>query len=177
MDECIPKILPGSEQPILIFICYNKYMKKIIISIVVVVVVFIGYWLISPLWRVRHVEEAAPIVLQHNDVVTTSESTLNMPSGTFVNGVHDVSGKVRVINTGTDKVLRFENFKTLNGPDLHIYLATDNAAQDYVEVGLIKGTEGNINYNIPSGVDLTKYNHVLVWCKTFKVLFGSAELK
>ena len=34
----------------------------------------------------------------------------------------------------------------------------------------------NQNYNIPSEIDLTKYNTVLIWCRPFSVLFSSAEL-
>ena len=153
-------------------------MKKILMALILVVILVVAYWLISPLWRVAHVDEAAPSVMKQNDkTTTTSESTSPMTLGTFVNGVHDVSGTVRVIDTGTEKVLRFENFKTLNGPDLYIYLATENSAKDIINLGAIKGTEGNINYSIPQGTDLNKYSHVLVWCKTFSVLFGSAELK
>ena len=153
-------------------------MKKILMALILVVILVVAYWLISPLWRVAHVDEAAPSVMKQNDkTTTTSESTSPMTLGTFVNGVHDVSGTVRVIDTGTEKVLRFENFKTLNGPDLYIYLATENSAKDIINLGAIKGTEGNINYSIPQGTDLNKYSHVLIWCKTFSVLFGSVELR
>ncbi|MFL6325371.1 MAG: DM13 domain-containing protein [Nitrososphaeraceae archaeon] len=30
---------------------------------------------------------------------------------------------------------------------------------------------------MPVGIDLTKYNIALIWCKDFSVLFGSAQLK
>lgn len=166
-------------------------MKKIIIIVVLVIVIPLAYWLLSPLWRVVHVDEAVPISTTDTNVVgtapadtNTGSNTTTQPSnntvslsGTFVNGVHDVSGTVRVIDTGTEKILRFENFKTLNGPDLHIYLSADNTNRDFIEISKIKATEGNINYTIPSNVDLAKYNHVLVWCETFRVLFGSAALK
>jgi len=72
--------------------------------------------------------------------------------------------------------VRFENFKSTNGPDLFVYLATDDQASDFVDLGRLKGNVGNQNYEIPEGVDLSKYNKVLVWCKAFSVLFGSAEL-
>jgi electron transfer DM13 len=74
------------------------------------------------------------------------------------------------------KYLRLENFKSTNGPDLHVYLATDEKASDYVILGKLKANIGNQNYEIPDGVDLAKYHEVLIWCKQFSVLFGSAEL-
>jgi hypothetical protein len=73
-------------------------------------------------------------------------------------------------------VLRVENLKVTNGPDLYVYLATDTGSSEFVDLGRLKGNIGNQNYVIPDGTDLTKYNTVLIWCKLFSVLFGSAEL-
>jgi hypothetical protein len=73
-------------------------------------------------------------------------------------------------------VLRLEEFKSTNGPDLYVYLSTDKQASDFVSLGRLKANIGNQNYDIPSGTDLSKYDTVLVWCKQFSVLFGSAEL-
>jgi hypothetical protein len=54
-------------------------------------------------------------------------------------------------------------------------LATDRSASDYIDLGKIKATKGNVNYGIPSDVDLEKYDTVLVWCVPFEVLFSYAE--
>ncbi len=56
-----------------------------------------------------------------------------------------------------------------------MYISTDKKASDSVNVGRLKGNIGHQNYEIPQ-VDLSKYNMVLIWCKAFSVLFGSAEL-
>ena len=154
-------------------------MKKIFIIVLVVIVVVIAYWLISPIWRVTRVDEIAPVskqTISTNDSINKTKSISEI-SGTFVNGAHDVSGIAKILDTEQGKILRFENFKTINGPDLFIYLATDTTAKEYVNIGAIKGTEGNINYTLPADIDLKKYNHVLVWCRAFSVLFGEALLK
>ena len=96
--------------------------------------------------------------------------------GIFKNGAHDVSGQVKVLETTPNKTLRFENFSTINGPDLYVYLATDEKATDFINLGKNKATQGDINYSIPSGTDLSKYKFVLIWCKSFSVNFGSALL-
>jgi len=118
----------------------------------------------------------------------TSESTSNDSStidgksmtGTFVgagDGIHNAEGVAKVITLQDgNRVLRLENLKATNGPDLYVYLATDKGASDFVDLGRLKGNIGNQNYNIPQGTDLTKYNTVLIWCKSFSVLFGSAIL-
>ena len=64
----------------------------------------------------------------------------------------------------------------MNGPDLHIYLSADLDAKDYVDLGAIKATKGNVNYDVPAATDTEKYRYVLVWCEPFRVLFGYAEL-
>ena len=101
-------------------------------------------------------------------------------AGTFVgigDGVHDAKGDARTIPLkDASTVLRLENFKATNGPDLYVYLSADEGASDFVNLGKLKASSGNHNYVIPDDTDLDKYNKVLVWCKAFSVLFGSAEL-
>jgi len=105
-------------------------------------------------------------------------STTN--SGAFVgvnDGIHNAEGQVVVFHLGdSSSILRLEDFKSTNGPDLYVYLSTDKAASDFVNLGRLKGNMGNQNYEIPQGTDLEKYDNVLIWCRAFSVLFGSAEI-
>ena len=102
-------------------------------------------------------------------------------SGMFVgvnDGIHNAEGLAKVIPIDdASMILRLEDFKATNGPDLYVYLSTDNSASDFVNLGRLRGNIGNQNYDIPEGTDLSRYDTVLVWCKAFSVLFGSAELK
>jgi hypothetical protein len=101
--------------------------------------------------------------------------------GSFVDGdkYHKTSGNAIIISdtSSSTKYLRLEDFKTTNGPDLYVYLATDTKATDFVNLGVLKGNVGNQNYEIPKNTDLTKYSEVLIWCEDFSVLFGSANLE
>ena len=101
-------------------------------------------------------------------------------SGKFIgvgDGIHDAQGDTYTIplEDGSN-VLRLENFQSTNGPDLYVYLSTDDNASEFVNLGELKANKGNQNYEIPDNTDLDKYNKVLIWCKAFGVLFGSAEL-
>jgi hypothetical protein len=111
---------------------------------------------------------------------TKTESQIMTMSGTFVgvgDGIHDAQGSALVIPLDSGQsILRLEDFRSTNGPDLYVYLATDSGATDYVSLGRLKANIGNQNYDIPEGTDLSKYDTVLIWCKQFSVLFGSAEL-
>jgi hypothetical protein len=108
------------------------------------------------------------------------EQTTSMLSGQFRgpdDGRHDAEGIAKEISLEDGRrYIRLENFKVTNGPDLFVYLATDKTSSDFVELGRLKANNGNQNYMIPQGTDLSKYDTVLIWCKTFSVLFGSAEL-
>ncbi|MYJ37036.1 MAG: DM13 domain-containing protein, partial [Acidimicrobiaceae bacterium] len=81
------------------------------------------------------------------------------------------------------RFLRFEDFRTDNGPDLNVYLSaapTDAPAgqfdDDFVDLGDLKGNVGSQNYEIPAGLDLDHYSTVAIWCVRFGVVFGVAEL-
>jgi len=115
------------------------------------------------------------------DEETMMEETIPMSyAGAFIgvgDGIHDAQGNAYTIpiEDGSN-VLRLENFQSTNGPDLFVYLSTDDNASDFINLGKLKANKGNQNYDIPERTDLQKYNKVLIWCKTFSVLFGSAEL-
>jgi hypothetical protein len=89
---------------------------------------------------------------------------------------HPASGYVRVVSEGEARYLRYEDFSTINGPDLVVYLAKDLEAKEFVNLGALKATSGNFNYKIPETVDIKEYPYALVWCEAFSVLFNSAKL-
>ena len=119
-------------------------------------------------------------VSENLSVATMSTSSNEILIGNFVgagDGFHNAEGVAKIIQLadGTD-ILRLENFKATNGPDLYVYLSTDKTNADIVNLGRLKGNIGNQNYLIPAGTDITKYNTALIWCRAFSVIFGSAQL-
>jgi hypothetical protein len=113
-------------------------------------------------------------VMQKNDPM--EHTALSVREAQFIARAHDVQGKALLIEDGAKTILRFEDFETINGPKLHIYLSADLGNDDFVDLGAIRATKGNVNYEIAASVDTEKYNKVLVWCVTFGVLFSYAEL-
>jgi hypothetical protein len=119
-------------------------------------------------------------ISENLSVATMSASSNETLIGNFVgagDGFHNAEGVAKIIQLadGTD-ILRLENFKATNGPDLYVYLSTDKTNADIVNLGRLKGNIGNQNYLIPAGTDITKYNTALIWCRAFSVIFGSAQL-
>jgi hypothetical protein len=46
-----------------------------------------------------------------------------------------------------------------------------------VELGKLKGNEGDQNYEIPVGTDLAKFRTVAIYCERFNATFGAAPLE
>jgi hypothetical protein len=107
-----------------------------------------------------------------------------LSTGEFRSYEHSSQGVAVVIQLDDgERVVRFENLHTSNGPDLRVYLSTtpnagpeDDFAKNYVELGHLKGNIGDQNYSIPAGTALERYGSVVVWCKRFSVAFAAAPV-
>lgn len=106
----------------------------------------------------------------------TPDNTIASFKGTFVSSAHPTSGTITVNDEKTK--LNFINFKTDSGPNLDIYLASDlsNINGDFINLGDIKGLNGNYTYDLAANTDLVKYKYVVIWCIDFNVNFGYATL-
>ncbi|OGG61047.1 hypothetical protein A3C87_01975 [Candidatus Kaiserbacteria bacterium RIFCSPHIGHO2_02_FULL_49_34] len=159
-------------------------MKRILygtLSILALAVLWFGYYALSPLLRIVALDEPVPDQAQiatHTETDTAVETEGKREMFAYVVGTagHSATGTVRVLEAEGKKYVRYEDFKTINGPDLYVYLAKDLEAKEYLDLGVIRATEGNVNYEIPEGIDLTQYQYVLTWCKQFGVLFNYADI-
>lgn len=112
-----------------------------------------------------------------NSVATTDTTGRKLlVQGSFVNAVHVVKGTVRVYEQGGGRRLTFTDFTTEGGPDLRIYVAEDVALTNFIEVSKLTQT-GNFSVDLPASYKPGQHKAVLIWCKGFSVLFGSATLK
>jgi len=107
-------------------------------------------------------------------------------SGTFFGVMHPTTGSATIYRLSDGgRILRLTNFRTSNGPDVHVYLvAADNAKDsaavkeaEFIDLGTMKGNVGDQNYPLAGDLDLSKYRTVSIWCKRFAVNFGAAPLK
>ncbi len=111
------------------------------------------------------------------EVKTDFSKQTKLAEAQFKTGAHTTSGISAVYQDAAGlRTLVFENFKTDAGPDLRIYLSTDLKASSVIEISN-KVENGNKMYAIPKDVDLKKQGNILIWCKSFSVLFGSATLQ
>ena len=164
-------------------------IKYIIVGILALGIGGLGYWAISPLFRNIKANDALPsstvvqpdttqasVTNPTNTAPVTETSAGTNPAAVTGTAGHPASGTVRIVESDGKRYVRYENFKTINGPDIYVYLSKDADAKDFVSLGKVRATEGNINYEIPANVDPHDYPYVLTWCKTFSVLFNSAKV-
>ena len=113
-----------------------------------------------------------------------SEMPQQLLSGHFKGYAHETEGTAAIYDVNGKHVLRLTNFKTSNGPDVHVYLVAAADATDddtvknthFVDLGTMKGNVGDQNYAVPDSVDLGRYRAVTIWCKRFSINFGTAPL-
>lgn len=172
--------------------------KKIIFVILFILVLGIAYYAISPIFKNTKLNEPIPknasgeqsdnspkplpsSTSTDNKIkpeIAQKEVALKVEASTPIKDTssHPASGEVKIITSGDVKIVRYENFKTINGPDLYVYLSKDLQANEFVNLGKLKATEGNINYEVSKEINLKDYPYVIVWCKAFGVLFNSADI-
>jgi hypothetical protein len=142
------------------------------LGILLLGVVFTITQLVLPTTSTQPLSDDMPVRIDSTGGEATLEPIL---LGNFTDTPsHPGEGVVSVFQSDSNQIVRLSEFSSTAGPDLFVYLATDESATDFVNLGTLKSTQGNQNYDIPAGTDIKDYPYVLVWCERFGVLFMSA---
>jgi hypothetical protein len=169
-----------------------------IIGLIVVVAATSPLWL--PYFTTVEVNEEFPIVTTEEAVTasdtdaeseTTDETSedeaeaVALRSGTWIelDPVHGAEGSATIYQLGDERVVRLDQFRVTNGPDLYVVLAKNvptgilgGVGEDYINLGALKGNVGSQNYTIPAEVNIDEYGSVVIYCLQFNVVFSSAAL-
>ncbi len=115
------------------------------------------------------------------------ESTQAISTGSFIeiDALHWGAGTATIYQLpDQSRVLRLEDFSSARGGIVHVYLSRDfeprttvEVGVDFIDLGPLKGNIGNQNYEIPTGLDLSPYNSVVVFCRQFNTVITSARLQ
>lgn len=137
--------------------------------------------------------EMARAMTSGDQIVSAAEQEIPQMSDPRVIGQGNFN-QIDIIHGGTgtatlyelpdgSRVLRFENFRVTNGPELHVILTRndnpltpEDVGTDYIDLGPLKGNVGNQNYNVPSEIDFSQYQAVVIYCLPFRVVFSVATL-
>jgi hypothetical protein len=159
--------------------------KKAILMVAGLVVLVGGWYLFRP--ELLFVNQSVNETLPGATLATTAGRTgpQALAVGRFHGVAHEGAGVATLYQLpGGQRVLRLTEFSTSNGPALHVYLvaaadATDNDTvkkSGFVDLGPLKGNQGDQNYDVPAGTDLDRYRAVTIWCQRFNVNFATAPL-
>lgn len=107
--------------------------------------------------------------------------------GTFIHAnpsdpIHWGRGSVTV---RANSVFLGDNFEVGPGPKFHVYLVPkapirasgDLKGEMFVDLGRLRAFKGSQRYAIPAGLDLSKFQSVIIWCEQFSVLISPADLR
>lgn len=156
--------------------------RRWVLAAVGLPVLLAAWWAFRPekLWINQKVNESAPFA--------SSGDPQPLYTGRLEGKAHQTSGRATIYQTPDGKqYLCLTDFTTSNGPDVHVLLGRsddENLKQelvkdqlDSVEVGSLKGNQGDQNYDLTGSVDLEKYNAVVIYCERFHAVFGLARLE
>jgi hypothetical protein len=156
--------------------------KKWILAAMGIPVLVAAWWAFRPekFFINQKVNETAPAAL--------SAEPEALYTGRLEGKVHPTSGRATIYKSADGKqYLRLSDFTTSNGPDVHVLLVRSNDKAlgqeivkgdlDGVELGSLKGNQGDQNYDVPATADLNQYQAVAIYCERFHAIFGVARLE
>jgi len=156
--------------------------KRLVVALAGIPILAGSWWAFRPekLFIDKQVNEAAP--------ASVGGEAEPLYTGKLESREHPTKGRATIYQGGSGKAyLRLTDFTTSNGPDVHVVLARAEEPAlskvlvpgelDYVELGWLKGNQGDQNYDVPASTDLEKYQAVAIYCERFHAIFGVTKLE
>jgi hypothetical protein len=156
-----------------------------LIVIVVLILLFKSNKKNSATETKRPLEESTLQQTESAEVIRTYLLDEEVPSESEVilqgrfNGVEQTTeGKALFMKSNEKTYLRFEEFESINGQDIHVYLSPilNLDKNDVIDLGLLRSLSGNFNYELEDDINIEKYRNVIIWSNPFDAFFGYASL-
>ena len=112
------------------------FQKKFLIPLFIMVLV-LGYYLVLPAFIVVEKNEEIQFKTPDNSEFQDpkQKNIQSQPEilsqNDFQKAAYDVKGQALVMQQGQQRIIRFENFETINGPSLNIYLVNSQNIDIY----------------------------------------------
>jgi len=171
-------------------------LLKILVWLFFLIIIIIGlFFLIRSIKKSSMPEEKSPLPSINKEAPTQIEPVISVirtylldetapdPSEVIVqgrfNGVEQaIKGKALFVKSNEKTYLRFEEFESINGQDIHVYLSPvlNLDKNDVIDLGLLKSLSGNFNYELEENINIEKYRNVIIWSNPFDAFFGYASL-
>lgn len=175
----------------------QKYVRAVGL-VVLVAVLGTAWWLLSPLFLNRTVDEPFPPATQQRTETLAWEDPprlLHVQAGATplavgefrdADSFHRGSGTATIYRLEDGRLfLRLEDFEVTNGPDLHVILSEHSGplnqsevkSGSYTDLGNLKGNQGDQNYELPADFDVSTVQSVVIYCQPFHVVFSFAPVE
>ncbi len=163
-------------------------MRKIVWIAVILILILLGvfYFRFQTYFIENKISEELPSMTPAAAQQPTLKEPKILKQGNFVDAdfFHKGMGKAFILEYPDGrKILRFENFEVVNGPDLYVYFSKKSnptgdikSLGDFIDLGRLKGNIGDQNYELPQNILISDYQSAVIWCKRFGVLFPYAIL-
>lgn len=106
-------------------------------------------------------------------------SAETVSTGTFIGASdHITTGAVEVIKNadGSHTIVLGDDFSLDGAPDPRVGLGKDGFYNGNTDSGVLSNLTGAQSFVVPSGVDVSEFNEVYIWCEKFSVPLGVAKL-
>jgi hypothetical protein len=93
---------------------------------------------------------------------------------------HRAMGAVHLVTANGKRQLHFtRDFSLEKGPDVYVTLTNGPKPVEGSSVVVARLTKfsGEQSFELPSNIDLSRYSHLVLWCKKYSVAMGIAKLE
>ncbi len=129
----------------------------------------------------------APTAEQPTPVLPEA-SVIRSAEFTSLDAVRQSAGTITLYRSADGSLLlRFDDFSVTNAPGLSVYLVAmpnpqitddlDSPNAPHFDVGALKGTLGNQQYNIPKQLPIQNYKSVVIYSEGLQLIYASAQLQ
>jgi hypothetical protein len=124
--------------------------------------------------------------IQDDEAIFESSSSLLIWQADFYAVAHPGRGSANVyMMEDGSLIVRLEDFEVEDGPELHVYLTDQDPVQNTegieltnaIDLGELRGLIGDQSYLVPSGLDLSQYLSVVIWCEPYLIPFIAAPVQ
>lgn len=144
---------------------YNKEMKKVLFTLIGLLILALAWWAIVPLFTDNVVDEELPfdvsgigmepevedttdpevtfedapfeVIVDDTQAIETPAGTVILKTGEFIgaDSFHQAKGTATIYNHSGDLFLELSNFEVTNGPDLFVNLSKHPSPRNKEELG------------------------------------------
>ncbi len=140
-------------------------MKKLILILAA------GFFLQNCVRESTSTEDLMEMVAENSNLVSSGEF-MKGPYGNNIGGKAEIYEKDGVYTLAFDK-----DFSVSNGPDLYVYLSTEQQPNNFISLGKLKSVNGGQVYTFATKPDLDNYKYAVVHCQQYNHLFSYALLQ